>query len=71
MSSRPFLNKSSTSVIIGGTTIPWDAESGRPINYLSEAGRIYQAALDVNGMTEPDPWAPPPDAADRLDTPVV
>jgi hypothetical protein len=53
---RPTLNETSTSVIIGGTSIPWDAENSQPLDYLCEAGRIYQTALNAAGMTEPDPY---------------
>ena len=53
---RPTLNENASSVMIGGTFIPWDADNARPLDYQCEAGRIYGRALEAAGMTEPDPY---------------
>jgi hypothetical protein len=70
MVGRPTFNQTASCVILDGSSIPWDEENNRPLDYLCEAGRLYQEALSANGMARPDPYIAPetpvPPSASRL-----
>ena len=59
---RPTFSADKSVVHTDNGTIPWDVENDRVQDHTGEAGRLYQAALDQNEMTYPDPMPEPVEA---------